>query len=343
MIRFSTLGALAALSIAPGCFFSIADVERSALAGGGGLAGASPQSAGAQASGEGGALPVLDDPVELASGQERPTSLAQDDDDLYWTAADGVHRGAKSGEPAWLMKVTAGTELHGLVVDDTWVYFADAANARIAKVEKQGGFAQAVVSADAPFALASDGRALFYGTAAGGVFSVEKDGSGVRQLYQREVSQLGDIADLAVAGDYLVFGDTQARRVFAVPKDGSAAALELAKVTTAVFGVAVLDSMVYFREGSQTAGVLASVPLNGGARTDLLLDEPGAGALVAADGRMFFANDVVGAARLRAFDVDASEAVTLAAARSSVGALQIDSVAIYFTEPEAGKVMKVAR
>jgi hypothetical protein len=266
--------------------------------------------------------------------------LTQDEQDLYFTAADGVHRCAKSGEPAWLRKVTDGSELGHLVVDDDWVYFADGAGARIAKVEKAGGFAQTVVSVDAPFALATDGTALFYGSAAG-VFSVGKDGSGVRQLYRAAGAQTHAIQDIAVAQDEVVFGDAEGRAIFALSKDGSDEPRELAKLAGEVTGIVVLDGVAYLREGAGGTGLLVSVGLTTGERRELLSDEPGPTGIAAASGRVFFAHDVPDAAELRQYDLPGGAEHTIASGRSSVHALVADAAAVYFTEPSAGKVMKV--
>lgn len=280
-------------------------------------------------------------PLELASGQASPMDLTQDEQDLYFTAADGVHRCAKSGEPDWLRKVTDGSELGHLVVDDTWAYFADSAGSRIAKVEKAGGFAQTVVSADAPFALATDGSLLYYGSAAG-VFSVGKDGSGIRQLYQAAGASKDAILDIAVTENDVVFGDAEARAIFACSKDGSTEPRELAKLSGEVTGLVVVDDVAYFRELAGGTGLLASIGLTLGERRDLLTDEPGPAGIAAGLDRVFFANHVPGAAEVRHYAVSGAAVSSLASGRSSVHALVADAAAVYWTEPAAGKVMKLS-
>jgi hypothetical protein len=291
--------------------------------------------------GEGNA-PRRSPPIELASGIESPGSLAQDEDDLYFTAADGVYRCAKSGEPTWFKKVTDGMSLGQLVVDDTWVYFVDGGRSGISKVEKAGGLAQNVVAADSPSALASDGTLLFY-SAAAGVFSVNKDGSGVRQLYVSASPAPDSIYAIATAGTTLVFGDNLGRGIFAVEQAGGAAPRQLTKVTQSVWGVAVTANVVVFREGSGGAGLLATVPLAGGERQDRLTNEPGPSGVAAADGRVYFADNVPGAAEIKELNLSTDESGTLATQRAAAMALQVDAGFVYWTEPSSGKLVRQAR
>jgi hypothetical protein len=318
----------------PSCFYSVGDVRPGLSSGGSDGDGGETVGAGAPATGP-------EPPLELATGQASPSDLTQDEQDLYFTAADGVHRCAKSGEPDWLRKVTDGSELGQLVVDDTWVYFADGAGSRIAKVEKVGGLAQTVVSVDGPFAVATDGSLLYYGAAVG-VFSVSKDGSGVRQLHQTAAARPDAIKDIAVTEHDIVFGDSEARAIFACAKDGSAAPRELSKLTGEVTGVTILDDTAYLRERVSSSGLLAAVGLSTGERRDLLADEPGPAGIAAGLGRVFFANDSPDAAELRQYDLLSGRVTSIVSGLASVHALVADAAAVYWTEPSAGRVMKIS-
>ncbi len=323
----------------PSCFYSVADVRPRSSSGSGGSDGGAGETVDAGAAGA--SATSYEPPLELATGQASPRYLTQDEDDLYFTAADGVHRCAKSGEPAWLRQVTDGSELGQLVVDDTWVYFADGAGSRIAKVEKAGGFAQTVVSVDGPFALTSDDNLLYYGSAAG-VFSVNKDGSGVRQLYQGTAARPDAIQDIALTESDVVFGDSEARAIFACPIDGSAAPRELTKLTGEVTGLSILDDTAYFRERVDGSGLFARVGLSAGERLDLLTDEDGAAGVAVSSGRVLFAKNVPGAGEVRQYDVLGAHVSSVASGRSSVQALVADAAAVYWTEPTTGKIMKVS-
>lgn len=326
------------LLLASGCFYGVPGL---APQDGVVMAGA----AGQPFSGEGGGgqPSAVEEPTALAVGFKGLRGLAQDEDDLYFTAADGVHRCAKSGEPDWLLKVADGFNLGQLVVDDAWVYFVDAEQARIAKVEKRGGYAQTVVVTEGPFSLASDDSSLFYGSSAGGVFRVGKDGSGVAQIYRGPAGSPQSIHSLVVVGSEIIFGHSSARGVFAVPKDGTANARQLTQVTQSVFGLAASGSTVYFREGNSTEGVLSSVPLLGGVRTDLLLDEPGPAGATGDQDYVFFTTQVQDIASVKEYQITSATQRSLAQGRTSADAVQFDPTSIYWTEPAAGQVLKLSR
>lgn len=325
------------LGYASGCLYSVADVQPRRDSPSGGTNGGDGAANQSGAAGGGGSTAEV---IALAADQAMPRYLTQDADDLYFTTADGVHRCAKSGEPSWLRKVTDGTELGRLVVDEAWVYFADPANSRVAKVEKAGGLAQSVVSAEAPFALATDGAALFYG-ALSGVFSVNKDGTGVRQLYESTATTAGAIADLVTTESEVIFSDSEARGLFAVSKLGDATPRLLSKLTGEVTGIAVFGESVFFRERVSSGGVLAVTAASSETRRDLLTDEAGPAGLAAGNGQIFFVNDLPLVAELRRYDVAGDEAVTIVAGRPSLAAVAVDDSAVYWTEPTAGRVMKL--
>ncbi len=310
------------LLLTSGCFYDVADIQRGS---------------------SGGAGPVEPRPAQTLATAEAPWDLTQDEEDLYFTAADGVYRCAKSGEAAWFRKVTDGAQLFDLVVDDAWVYFADGQNARIAKVEKSGGLAQSVVSVDKPFALASDGTQLFYSAAGSAVFSVQKDGSGVRELYRGPDADPQSIYEIVTTDVEVVFGHSEGRGIFAVPGDRHSEPRQLAGITGQTYGLFALEGLVYFREGIGADGVLASVDLLGGARQDLLTGELGPSGVAAADGLVFFGNDVASASMLREYDVDRASVRSLATVLASVHALVVDASGIYWTDPSAGRVLRLER
>jgi len=90
------------------------------------------------------------------------------------------------------------------------------------------------------------------------------------------------------------------------------------------------------------SGLLASIGLSTVERRDLLTDEPGPAGIAPGVGRVFYANDIADAAELRQYDLLSGRASSIASGRSSVHALVADAAAVYWTEPSAGKVMKVS-
>ncbi len=332
------------------CFFRIADVRQPDDGGTvGGSAGSitcvptavltcPPCDAGCAG---GGCAPGACQLVTLAETPPSALNLVLDTDDVYWTANDGLYRTAKSGGAEWFKKIAEGSSLSGLAIDEQWVYFADAANQRVAKVEKAGGYPQTVVSTEGPFAVALDAGTLFYGSSTGKVFRVNTDGSGVRELASLTGTRPEAIWSVWGGATELFFGDSDARGIFAVAKDGSTAARLVAKTTRDVFGVAGDAESLFFREGDGSDGTLSAVPAGGEASAVLTGEVSPAGVAVDSGSVYFVAGS--GGSMIRRYDRASKRVSSLAEGRASARSLAVDDVALYWTEFGSGRVSKLAK
>jgi len=170
---------------------------------------------------------------------------------------------------------------------------------------------------------------------------VNKDGSGVRQLATLTASRPEAIWEVYVNATDVVFGNSDARGVFAVAKDGSSPARMLTKTTRDVFGLTGDATAVFFREGDASVGLLSSVTI-AGVRSDLLSTEPSPGSLAVDDSSVYFVAGA-GGSQIRRYDRVSTQVSTIADGRAQAYSVRVDGSAVYWTEAGTGDVLKLAK
>lgn len=286
-------------------------------------------------------------PIVLASGQSS-TSLALSSTRVYWTdyAAGQVRSVDKSGGQPVTVDDAPGTYPWGITVDATNVYWTvpnfvtGGMNPTIMSIPIAGGAATTLAaSAGGPTAIVvSPTTAYWANDNAIDIQSVALDGGPVANVASGSQAGIG----LAIDATNLYWSTSAG--IFVQPLAGgttrnlaSAGADALAVDATNVYYVAAT---------SNGAGVVAFVPIAGGAPTTLTSGRTASLVAVAVDDRNVYwieGNGTIGQAALAAVPKSGGMVSVLASGMSSPSALAVDDSGIYFNDRAAGDIEKIAK
>jgi hypothetical protein len=219
----------------------------------------------------------------LVAGEPSPLALVADANAAYWIAAatpGGVRSVARAGgTPTTLTTTPTPAAVSGIALDDAFVYYA--ADEGIVSVPKAGGAATLLSKHGADGPLAVDATKIYYG--AGGVFSMNKDGSGEKIIAQ----PVGQAAVQVIGADdaTIYFATTTPAPagtrndwvLLAVPKSGGAAKM-LAQNEAPIYGIGATDTDVYWITAD---GDVRTTPKSGGSISTLASGASGGGQIIA--------------------------------------------------------------
>jgi hypothetical protein len=266
------------------------------------------------------------DVVALASGRNRPFGIALDDTDVYWSEqgtmaasfTDGVlYRLGKGGSctraPCPPPIIGGQAAPAGIAVDEASIYFARAGDGTVWRWGKDGSTGALLSS--------SESSPLFVAVGAAGLFWTDEGTSAAS------------------------FADGLVRKAIF-----DAGAVSIAASQSLTYGIALDATDVYWTD--LYGGTVNRAPQAGGPATPIVSGSSRPVAVAVGGGWVYFAvQGPMGSANRGAIEAVRTDGtcpgspcpLVLASGRSAPWAVAVDASFVYWTEPGAGNVMRVAR
>lgn len=301
----------------------------------------------------------------LASAQNAPTLLAQDDEAVYWSdqgnpqaATGSVSRVLKGGGAVTVIASNQPVAL-GVAVDATSIYWVSLglapATGTVMMAPKQGGPAIPLAEGQAsPFRVVRDGDWLYW-TNRGSPPNFQDGGVNRISVVDPDASPEELLVvplptSLCVGQDAVFFtvngsGDMADGSLRALPKNGDPVTV-LADGMVSPGGLICSQSNLYFRTWTS----ILSIPFAGGAPTTIVGDMPDPALLLASDGASLYWTTASSASpSVEAAALDGSSRRTIASVQTGVIDVAVDDASVYWTrfattsEPGSGVVLKAAK
>jgi hypothetical protein len=199
------------------------------------------------------------DSTTLAIAAIGVTSMAIDDDHLYWSDSQGIHRVVKGTTNAELLYSTQyGGE--ALAVDDTTVYFLSTTNGTdfgVLSMPKTGGTPSPLsTEPSGTERIAFDATYLYWVRDFGAIVKMLKTGGAVQTLYTDPSTTYA----LAIDDASIYWGN--ASSIMKMDKNGTTAPIALAPALAA--RVVLDDTDVYWLQQNLSSNSISRVSKNGG-------------------------------------------------------------------------------